>query len=26
MPIESYIQRFPEEFAAHIQEQRCVVA
>jgi NADH-quinone oxidoreductase subunit F len=26
MPIESYIQRFPEEFAAHIQEQRCIVA
>jgi NADH-quinone oxidoreductase subunit F len=26
MPIESYIQRFPEEFSAHIQEQRCVVA
>ncbi len=26
MPIESYIQRFPAEFAAHIQEQRCVVA
>ncbi len=26
MPIESYIQRFPEEFAAHIQERRCVVA
>jgi NADH-quinone oxidoreductase subunit F len=26
MPIESYIQKFYEEFAAHIQEQRCVVA
>jgi NADH-quinone oxidoreductase subunit F len=26
MPIESYIQRFYDEFAAHIQEQRCVVA
>jgi NADH-quinone oxidoreductase subunit F len=26
MPVESYIQRFREEFAAHIQEQRCVVA
>jgi NADH-quinone oxidoreductase subunit F len=26
MPIESYIQRFQQEFAAHIQEQRCVVA
>ncbi len=26
MPIESYIQKFHDEFAAHIQEQRCVVA
>jgi NADH-quinone oxidoreductase subunit F len=26
MPIESYIQKFYSEFAAHIQEQRCVVA
>jgi NADH-quinone oxidoreductase subunit F len=26
MPIESYIQKFYGEFAAHIQEQRCVVA
>jgi NADH-quinone oxidoreductase subunit F len=26
MPIESYIQKFPDEFAAHIKEQRCVVA
>jgi len=26
MPIESYIQNFYDEFAAHIQEQRCVVA
>jgi NADH-quinone oxidoreductase subunit F len=26
MPIESYIQKFYAEFAAHIQEQRCVVA
>ncbi len=26
MPIESYIQRFYDEFAAHIKEQRCVVA
>jgi NADH-quinone oxidoreductase subunit F len=26
MPIESYIQKFYDEFAAHIQEQRCVVA
>jgi NADH-quinone oxidoreductase subunit F len=26
MPIESYVQRFREEFATHIQEQRCVVA
>ena len=26
MPIESYVQRFYDEFAAHIQEQRCVVA
>ncbi len=26
MPIESYIQRFYDEFAAHIQEQRCVVS
>jgi NADH-quinone oxidoreductase subunit F len=26
MPIESYIQRFYDEFAAHIEEQRCVVA
>jgi NADH-quinone oxidoreductase subunit F len=26
MPIESYIQKFYNEFTAHIQEQRCVVA
>jgi NADH-quinone oxidoreductase subunit F len=26
MPIESYVQKFYDEFAAHIQEQRCVVA
>jgi NADH-quinone oxidoreductase subunit F len=26
MPIESYIQKFYDEFSAHIQEQRCVVA
>jgi NADH-quinone oxidoreductase subunit F len=26
MPIESYIQNFYDEFAAHIEEQRCVVA
>ncbi len=26
MPIESYIQKFYSEFAAHIEEQRCVVA
>jgi NADH-quinone oxidoreductase subunit F len=26
MPIESYIQKFYDEFAAHVQEQRCVVA
>jgi NADH-quinone oxidoreductase subunit F len=26
MPIESYIRKFYDEFAAHIQEQRCVVA
>jgi NADH-quinone oxidoreductase subunit F len=26
MPIESYIHKFYDEFAAHIQEQRCVVA
>jgi NADH-quinone oxidoreductase subunit F len=26
MPIESYIQKFYDEFAAHIREQRCVVA
>jgi len=26
MPIESYIQKFYDEFAAHISEQRCVVA
>ncbi len=26
MPIESYISKFHDEFAAHIQEQRCVVA
>lgn len=26
LPIESYIQKFYGEFAAHIQEQRCVVA
>jgi len=26
MPIESYIQKFYDEFASHIQEQRCVVA
>jgi NADH-quinone oxidoreductase subunit F len=26
MPVESYIQKFYDEFAAHIKEQRCVVA
>ncbi len=26
MPIESYIQKFYDEFASHIREQRCVVA
>jgi NADH-quinone oxidoreductase subunit F len=26
MPIESYIQKFYDEFSAHITEQRCVVA
>ncbi len=26
MPIESYVQRFPDEFAAHVRHQRCVVA
>jgi len=26
MPIESYIQKFYDEFAAHIQERKCVVA
>jgi NADH:ubiquinone oxidoreductase subunit F (NADH-binding) len=26
MPIESYVQKFCDEFASHIQEQRCVVA
>ena len=26
MPIESYIRKFYDEFAAHIQQQRCVVA
>jgi NADH-quinone oxidoreductase subunit F len=26
MPIESYVQKFYDEFAAHIHEQRCVVA
>jgi NADH-quinone oxidoreductase subunit F len=26
MPIESYVQKFYDEFAAHIREQRCVVA
>jgi NADH-quinone oxidoreductase subunit F len=26
MPIESYIKKFYDEFAAHIQEQRCIVA
>lgn len=26
MPVESYIQKFYDEFAAHIQQQRCVVA
>ena len=26
MPIESYIKKFYDEFAAHIQQQRCVVA
>jgi NADH-quinone oxidoreductase subunit F len=26
MPIESYIQKFYDEFDAHIQQQRCVVA
>ena len=26
MPIESYIQKFYDEFAEHIREQRCVVA
>ncbi len=26
MPVESYIQKFYDEFAAHIKEQRCIVA
>ncbi len=26
MPTESFIQKFYDEFAAHIQEQRCIVA
>jgi len=26
MPVESYIQKFYDEFAAHIKEQRCVMA
>jgi NADH-quinone oxidoreductase subunit F len=26
MPVESYVQKFYDEFAAHILEQRCVVA
>jgi len=26
MPVESYIRRFYDEFTAHIQERRCVVA
>jgi NADH-quinone oxidoreductase subunit F len=26
MPVESYVQKFYEEFAAHIQKQRCIVA
>lgn len=26
MPVESYIQKFRDEFAAHIQGQRCIVA
>jgi NADH-quinone oxidoreductase subunit F len=26
MPIESYVQKFYDEFAEHIREQRCVVA
>lgn len=26
MPVESYIQKFRDEFAAHIQERRCIVA
>jgi NADH-quinone oxidoreductase subunit F len=26
MPIESYITKFYDEFAAHIQQQRCIVA
>jgi NADH-quinone oxidoreductase subunit F len=26
MPIESYIRKFYDEFEAHIQEQRCIVA
>lgn len=26
MPVESYIRKFYDEFAAHIQQQRCIVA
>ena len=26
MPVESYIQKFRDEFAAHIDQQRCIVA
>jgi NADH-quinone oxidoreductase subunit F len=26
MPVESYIQKFYDEFAGHIRQQRCVVA
>jgi NADH-quinone oxidoreductase subunit F len=26
MPIESYVRKFYDEFAAHIEEKRCVVA
>ena len=26
MPVESYIRKFYDEFAAHIQSQRCTVA
>ncbi len=26
MPVESYVRKFYDEFAAHIQQQRCIVA